>query len=185
MFLSNDQVYSHPVRMILTWKSSFPFPDWFDIRYRELEGQPAPRSMFGPFVDSLQENVHAYLEGKMNETTGMVERTTFSQLGRLAFLSLIIANVIAVVIESIPEADKYVGNQKGNAFDVFEVISVAFFTIGESSLNVLPAPPSLVSLTKPNASFQMKNMFFVFFLLEKAEAHFTRHSFMQLLSLVS
>ena len=112
------------------WNVVVPAVDWFDIKYRELEGQPAPRSIFGPFVDSLQENVHEYLDG--NEVNGRVERTTFSQVGRFAFISLIISNVVAVVIESIPEIDKYVGNHKGNFFDIFEAISVAFFTFGES-----------------------------------------------------
>jgi hypothetical protein len=72
------------------------------------------------------------LDGKVNESTGLVQRSTVSQVGRLAFLTLIITNVIAVIIESIPEIDEYVGNNKGNAFDIFEAVSVAFFTIGES-----------------------------------------------------
>jgi len=105
--------------------------DWFDIRYRELEGQAPPVSAFGPRADTLQQGVHEYLNGKIDERTGLVTRTTFSRAGRLCFFSLIIANVIAVVVESIPEVDKYVGNDRGNFFDVFEAISVGFFTLGE------------------------------------------------------
>jgi hypothetical protein len=47
--------------------------------------------------------------------------------GRLIF-GLIILNVLAVVLESVPSIDKYVGNDSGNFFDVFEAFSVIIFT---------------------------------------------------------
>ena len=108
--------------------------DWFDIKYRELEGVPAPPSVFGPFADVLQNNVHFYLDGKptSNGVYERRERTVFSKIGRFFFFYLIIGNVIAVVMESIPEVDKYVGNEPGNFFDVFEDVSIVFFTLGTS-----------------------------------------------------
>ena len=103
--------------------------DWFDIRYRQLEGQVPPNSRFGPSVDALQANVKDYLDGSVDER-GIVSRTLFSKIGRLFFFSLIVANIIAVILESIPEVDKFVGNEKGNFFDHFEAWSVLFFTLG-------------------------------------------------------
>ena len=40
---------------------------------------------------------------------------------------VIIANVIAVLLESIPVIDKRIGNESGNFFDVFEAFSVLIF----------------------------------------------------------
>lgn len=114
-----------------TAKGSAAGDDWFDIRYRELEGQSPPRSRFGPTVDRLQLTIKHYLDGSFDESTGTTFRTPISIIGRLFFMLLIVSNVVAVVLESIPQIDKYVGNAPGNAFDVFEAWSVLFFTIGE------------------------------------------------------
>ena len=105
--------------------------DWFDIQYRQLESQPPPPSPLGPDVDALQIKVKEYLDGRVDETTGEVSRTQFSKIGRLGYFTLIIANVFAVILESIPEIDRAVGNSEGNLFDVFEAWSVLFFTIGK------------------------------------------------------
>jgi len=102
--------------------------DWYDIQYRNLEGQPPPPSIFGPQMDALQIKAKEYLDGRVDETTGLVSRTQFSSIGRLLFFSLIITNVAAIILESIPEIDRHVGNASGNFFDVFEVFSVFFFT---------------------------------------------------------
>lgn len=111
--------------------------DWFDIRYSELEGQEAPSSIFGPVMDDLQTQIKIYLDGNVDKTTGIVTRTRCSKIGRLLFFALIIANIIAVVLESIPEVDKYIGNQPGNFFDVFEAWSVFFFTVGKSIIRII------------------------------------------------
>lgn len=105
--------------------------DWFDVKYRELEGKPAPFSIFGPSVDYWQYAVKEYLDGTVNPKTGQHSRTRISKLGRAFFFVLIISNVLAVILESIPEIDEAVGNQKGNFFDVFEAWSVLFFSIGK------------------------------------------------------
>jgi hypothetical protein len=105
--------------------------DWFDIQYRQLESQPPPPSPLGPDVDALQIKVKEYLDGRVDETTGEVSRTQFSKIGRLGYFTLIIANVFAVILESVPEIDRAVGNSEGNLFDVFEAWSVLFFTIGK------------------------------------------------------
>ena len=106
--------------------------DWFDIKYRKLEGQPPPLSKFGPDIDVLQIKVKEYLDGKADEISGKVSRTHFSKLGRTFFFSLIISNVLAVILESIPEIDRAVGNSAGNFFDIFEALSVLCFTVGKS-----------------------------------------------------
>ena len=105
--------------------------DWFDIQYRQLEGQPPPPSPLGPDVDTLQIMVKEYLDGRVDDTTGEVLRTQSSKIGRLLYFTLIIANVFAVILESVPEIDRSVGNSVGNSFDVFEAWSVLFFTIGK------------------------------------------------------
>lgn len=113
-------------------KDSTAGDDWFDIKYRELKGSQAPRSIFGPTVDYWQYAVKDYLDGSIDEKTGHHNRTTFSNLGRGFFFVLIVSNVLAVILESVPEIDRAVGNQKGNFFDVFEAWSVLFFTIGKA-----------------------------------------------------
>ena len=105
--------------------------DWFDIQYRQLEGCPPPPSPLGHNVDALQIIVKEFLDGKVDESTGEVSRSQLSRIGRALFFSLIVANVFAVILESVPEIDKAVGNSAGNFFDVFEAWSVFFFTIGK------------------------------------------------------
>ena len=104
--------------------------DWYDIKYRLLNGQPPPPSPFGPVVDALQMDVKEYLDGRVDEKTGETTRTHVSTFGRIFFATLIVTNIIAIILESIPEVDKMVGNAKGNFFDVFEMWSVFFFTGG-------------------------------------------------------
>lgn len=105
--------------------------DWYDIKYRQLSGHPPPPSTFGPAVDLLQLNVKEYLDGRVNEKTGEVTRTQLSKFGRVFFATLIITNIVAIILESVPEIDKRVGNSAGNFFDEFEKWSVFFFTAGE------------------------------------------------------
>lgn len=111
--------------------------DWFDIHKEELKGVPPPPSKLGPRVDALQFNVLWYLEGQEDETTGEHVRSKFSKAGRVVFFVMIISNVIAVVCESVPEIDKSVGNKAGNFFDVFEALSVLYFTSGDLVFSVL------------------------------------------------
>lgn len=105
--------------------------DWFDIKYREIEGKSPPASSFGPTIDRLQFSMKEYLDGSFDEITGKTVRTPISTIGRIFFLLLILANIVAVVIESVPVIDKFVGNEPGNLFDVFEKWSVIFFTLGK------------------------------------------------------
>ncbi len=104
--------------------------DWYEVKYRELEGVSPPPSQFGELVDYIQTTAHDFLNGVEDETTKVVKRTLFSSICRKIFFGLIIANVIAVIAESIPEIDRAVGNQQGNFFDVFEKYSVIVFTMG-------------------------------------------------------
>ena len=82
--------------------------DWYDVKYRELEGQDPPASFFGPPVDALQIKAKEYLDGRVDKMTGRVSRTPFLSIGRMLFFLLIIANVAAVVVESIPKIDVHV-----------------------------------------------------------------------------
>ncbi|KAL7427606.1 hypothetical protein ACHAXM_000928 [Skeletonema potamos] len=118
-----------------TAKDSAAGDDWIDIRFRELEGQSPPSSSFGPTVDRLQFAVKQYLDGSFDEITGTIFRTPISIMGRLFFMLLIVSNIVAVVLESIPQIDIYVGNDEGNVFDRFEKWSVIFFTVGEWRIN--------------------------------------------------
>ena len=72
--------------------------DWYAIKYRQLKGQPAPPSIFGPAVDALQIKVKEYLDGSVDKITGEVSRTLFSKVGRQLFFSLIILNIVAVIL---------------------------------------------------------------------------------------
>lgn len=122
--------------------------DWYDIKYRQLATVPTPSSVFGPGVDSLQMKAKEYLDGKVDEKTGLVSRTHFSSIGRHLFFSLIIANIVAVILESVPEIDKSIGNSAGNLFDVFESWSVFFFTI-DYTLRLFSARKSREALYSP------------------------------------
>ena len=122
--------------------------DWYDIQYRELADTPPPLSKFGPLVDIIQSKICEYLDGRIDKKTGEVERTAFSSFGRLCFFSLIITNVVAVIAESVPEIDRYVGNAKGNFFDQFEQVSVFFFT-AEYILRLIAARKSRQALYSP------------------------------------
>ncbi len=100
--------------------------DWYDIKYRQLEGSEPPPSRFGPAVDRWQLAVNSFLNGT-KDTDGRTQWTTFSYFGRVFIFTIIISNVIAVLLESIPNIDMAVGNQPGNFFDVFEEFSVMIF----------------------------------------------------------
>jgi len=103
--------------------------DWYEISYRELEGVQAPPSPFGTTVDKWQIAVNEYLNGKEVEE-GRNKWTKWSFSGRVFIFTVIIANVIVVLAESVPRIDKAVGNEPGNFFDRFEVFSVMVFAVG-------------------------------------------------------
>lgn len=122
--------------------------DWFDVQYRNLENIPPPPSMFGLWFDRLQLSLIEYLDGSLSSDGRKINRTRCSYLGRLLFFVLIVANVIAVVAESVPEIDRYVGNSEGNAFDRFEMISVMLFTL-DYLLRLISATKSRKALYSP------------------------------------
>ena len=63
-------------------------------------------------------------------------------------MTLIITNVIAVLVETVPEIDRFVGNERGNFFDVFEAFSIFFFTL-EYALRLFSAKKNLEALYSP------------------------------------
>jgi hypothetical protein len=59
--------------------------------------------------------------------------------------TVIIANIVAVMLESVPSIDKAVGNDPGNFFDVFEAFSVMVFAT-EYILRLFCAPKNREAL---------------------------------------
>jgi hypothetical protein len=88
--------------------------DWYEIQYRELEGVDPPPSKFGAKVDTWQFAVNEFLNGKHDPDGGHTQWTTFSYGGRIFIFTVIISNVLAVLVESVPSIDKAVGNSAGN-----------------------------------------------------------------------
>lgn len=100
--------------------------DWYEVQYRALaDTEPTP-SRFGPTVDAWQIAVNEYLNGKIT-SNGHHEWTTIAYSARIFIFFIINANVVAVLLESIPTIDKRIGNKPGNFFDVFEFFSVMIF----------------------------------------------------------
>jgi len=102
--------------------------DWYEVQYRALEGVAPPTSTWGPTVDQWQCDVNAFLNGT-KDARGHTCHTRFGFAGRVFIFSVIIANIVAVMVESVPWIDKAVGDQPGNAFDVFERFSIFVFTL--------------------------------------------------------
>ncbi len=112
---------------------------YFERRYAELEGVMAPSwpCCSSPSLDEAQVGVNAFLNGQLkflgiaggNDYAPVLVRTFASTVFRGVVLFLIVTNVIAVVVETIPSVDRAVGNQSGNFFDVFEAISVTVFLL--------------------------------------------------------
>jgi len=117
--------------------------DWYDIRLREIKNLDPPPSKFGPSMDKWQISVNEFLNGKEDGTL-----STAANMSRFFIFTVIILNVVAVLVESIPEVDSYVGNESGNFFDVFEVFSVTVFAI-EYMLRLFCAPKNKEALYSP------------------------------------
>lgn len=118
--------------------------DWYEIRYRELEGVDPPSSWLGPVVDRWQFAVDEFLNGK-KLADGTVVQSDFSFGARVFIFTVIILNIVAVMLESIPSIDRAVGNQPGNAFDTFEFFSVMVFAL-EYMLRLFCAPKNREAL---------------------------------------
>ena len=126
--------------------------DWYEFHLVELKNEAPPNSSFGPAVDNLQFKVNAFLNGEVSVVPHThVNPHTFqcgSRFFRTFMIALIVSNVIAVLVESVPEIDRYVGNQPGNFFDSFEAVSIFFFTL-EYTLRVFSARKNLEALYSP------------------------------------
>jgi len=118
--------------------------DWYEQRYRELEDSPVPTSSWGPKVDEWQIYVNEFLNGKL-KADGHHEFTGWARGVRIFIFTVIIANIGAVLAESIPSVDKAVGNDPGNFFDVFEAFSVLIFA-SEYAARLFCAPKNREAL---------------------------------------
>ena len=56
--------------------------------------------------------------------------------------------MVALILETVPEIDRFVGNESGNFFDVFEAISIFFFTF-EFAMRVFCAQKNVEALYSP------------------------------------
>lgn len=102
--------------------------DWYEVAYRQLEGVDPPPSKWGPQVDRYQVMVNEFLNGK-EDGSGNAHYTTLASVSRVFIFTVIILNIVAVLLESVPTIDIHVGNEKGNFFDVFEFFSVMVFAV--------------------------------------------------------
>ena len=89
-------------------------------------------------MDRWQFRVNTFLNGVPGED-GHTTWTPLSFSARVFIFTVIISNVAAVLLESIPSVDKAVGNDPGNFFDVFEAFSVSVFAV-EYILRLFCAP---------------------------------------------
>jgi hypothetical protein len=129
--------------------------DWYEIKYRSLHGVPPPTSKWGPAVDKWQTSVNTFLNGSKDEN-GKHSYSTAGYIGRVFIFTVIVANIFAVLLESIPTIDKAVGNDPGNFFDVFEAFSVTVFAT-EYALRLFCAPKNREALY---SSFMYARSFF-------------------------
>jgi len=118
--------------------------DWYEVEYRALKGVSPPNSPWGPGVDYWQNVVNTFLNGT-KDASGKTKHTPFSLAGRIFIFTVIIANILAVIVESVPTIDKAVGNDSGNFFDSFEFFSIAVFTL-EYASRLFCAPKNRESL---------------------------------------
>lgn len=118
--------------------------DWYDSSYRKLAGVEPPSSPFGTAVDRWQIAVNEFLNGTKT-ADGHNEFSNFSYAARVFIFTTIVANVIAVLAESVPTLDKAVGNERGNFFDRFELFSVMVFAT-EYFLRLFCAPKNREAL---------------------------------------
>jgi Ion transport protein len=134
----------------LRGESSFvgrPGDDWYEVQYRALADMPPPTSKHGPTIDRWQHDVNEFLNGTKGPD-GHTRFTTLSYSGRVFIFAVIIANVVAVLAESIPWIDKRIGNERGNFFDAFEAVSVFIF-LGEYALRLFSASKCREALYSP------------------------------------
>ena len=118
--------------------------DWYEHSYRELEGVEPPPSRFGPKVDEWQYAVNEFLNGTQG-ADGRHSYRPFAYVGRVFIFTVIIANIVAVMAETVPSIDKAVGNNPGNFFDQFEAFSVFVFAT-EYILRLFCAPKNREAL---------------------------------------
>jgi hypothetical protein len=69
--------------------------DWYEHRYRELEGVEPPRSPFGPQVDAWQVAVNEFLNGNKG-ADGHHTYKPLAYASRVFIFTVIIANIVAV-----------------------------------------------------------------------------------------
>jgi hypothetical protein len=102
--------------------------DWYEWKFRQLQGVDPPPSPWGPEMDYWQNAVNDFLNGK-KAADGSKQWTAWSRTSRIFIFTIIIANIAAVVLESVPTIDRAVGNDPGNFFDTFEAFSVMVFAV--------------------------------------------------------
>lgn len=121
--------------------------DWYEQRYHELEDVAPPASRWGPKMDEWQMMVNEILNGKPN-ADGSHGFAAPARATRIFLFTVIVANICAVLAESIPLVDKAIGNGRGNFFDAFEAFSVMVFAT-EYAARLFCAPKNREALYSP------------------------------------
>jgi len=112
--------------------------DWYELRLEELQNQDPPHSKFGPACDDLQFAVHNFLNGDSEIALAF----------RWVMAAVTCGNVLAVVLESIPEVAKYLAEMEFDVVGAFEMASIAFF-VAEYILRLFSAPKNIQALYSP------------------------------------
>ena len=110
---------------------------FFERQYEKLKETEAPAWACtggrGSTVDQLQTSINDLLNGYKTGPNSSRDVgslcSSASKPFRVLILLLIISNIAAVILETIPHIDQSVGNAPGNFFDVFEAFSVSIFML--------------------------------------------------------
>mmetsp|Transcript_48569 Transcript_48569/g.89474 ORF Transcript_48569/g.89474 Transcript_48569/m.89474 type:complete len:1219 (+) Transcript_48569:69-3725(+) len=94
--------------------------------YAALGDSPPPQEFAGP-LDAVQTDVNSLLNG--SRTGNKVARSLPSTIYHYFMLVLILANVCAVMMESVPSVGRSAGTTAYNFFAVFEAATVLIFTL--------------------------------------------------------
>lgn len=99
----------------------------YDLAYQKLGNTPAPREFMSDILDQSQTQINKFLNGR--RTKNGIERGPCSAAFNVVIFFLILGNVAAVMLESVPTIDQAIGNNAFNFFSVFETLSILIFTV--------------------------------------------------------
>jgi hypothetical protein len=95
----------------------------YDVKFRQI-GDVPPREFRSNQIDRLQTSANAFLNGTKT-SDGELKRSFWSNVFNKTILVLIVMNVIAILLETMPSTQQ----STRVWFDVFETIVILFFTV--------------------------------------------------------